>query len=100
MALHPALSFGAPQPCPDGISCTIAWQGQPIATLTRTDTPEAEYWEPGIIAVRVPGFACYTVQSLRTGAVLSSIHRDAVLHELARRCDPTWLPPDLAPGIP
>ena len=94
MALHPALSFSTPGPGPGGsVCCAIAWAGQPIATLYRTDTPEADAWEPGAPGpVRVPGFTCYTVRSNRTGALLSGMDRDAVLDELARRCDPNWPP--------
>ena len=83
---HPAMAFGPVEQGPAGPRCTITWNGQPVAALYRTDTPETDAWEPGAPGpVRVPGFTVYTVRSLRTGAVLSSMHRDAVLDELATR---------------
>lgn len=83
---HPALSFGPPEATPTGPSCLISWQGQPIARLYRTDTPETDAWEPGMPGpVRVPGFTCYTIASLRTSAMLSSMHRDAVIDQLIER---------------
>lgn len=80
------LTFSAPQQGPSGPYCTISWHGTPVATLYRTDTPEQALWEPGAPGpVRVPGFTVYTVRSIRTGALLSSMHRDAVLQELTDR---------------
>lgn len=80
------LTFSPPEPGHYGPQCTISWHGNPVATLHRTDQPEQEAWEPGAPGpVRIPGFTVYTVRSLRTGAILSSLHRDAVLQELADR---------------
>jgi hypothetical protein len=84
--MHPSLAFSPPEQTPAGPICTISWNGHPVATLQRTDTPEGDAWEPGAPGpVRVPGFTVYTVRSLYTPAVLSSVHRDAVLDELAAR---------------
>lgn len=84
--MHPSLAFSPPEQTPAGPICTISWNGHPVATLQRTDTPEDEAWEPGAPGpVRVPGFTVYTVRSLYTPAVLSSTDREAVLDELAAR---------------
>jgi hypothetical protein len=84
--MHPALSFGPVQLGTDGPCCTVAWNGHPVAQLYRTDTPETDAWEPGAPGpVRVPGFTCYTLRSLHTQAVISGMHRDALLDELADR---------------
>lgn len=97
--MHPSLAFGPPEQTPAGPICTISWNGHPVATLQRTDTPETDAWDPGAPGpVRVPGFTVYTVRSLYTLAVLSSMHRDAVLDELALRFDPTWQPAPAEPA--
>lgn len=86
MALHPALRFGPVEQGPAGPTCEIRWGSLPVARLYRTDQPETEAWEPGMPGpAKLPGFTCYTVRSLRTGAVLSGLDRDAVLGELADR---------------
>lgn len=83
---HPAMAFSAPQQGQHGPQCTISWHGQPVATLHRTQQPEQDLWEPGAPGpVRVPGFTVYTLRSTRTGALLSSTDRDALLDELADR---------------
>ena len=80
------FTFSPPQQGHYGPQCTISWHGQPIATLHRTDQSEQEVWDPGAPGPsRIPGFTVYTVRSTRTGAVLSSTSRDAVLGELTDR---------------
>ena len=84
--MHASFAFGAPVETPHGPACAVSWAGTKIATLYRTDTPETDEWEPGMPGpVRVPGFTVYTLRSIRTGAVLSSTDRDALLDELAQR---------------
>ena len=74
---------------PAGPCCTVSWNGQPVAQLFRTDTADTEAWAPGAPGpVKVPGFTCYTLRSTRTAAVLSSMHRDALLDELAAKLAP------------
>jgi hypothetical protein len=84
--MHPLLAFSSPHDTPTGPACSVSWGGAPIATLYRTDTPENDLWEPGMPGpVRVPGFTVYTLRSTKTGAILSSTNREALLDELADR---------------
>jgi hypothetical protein len=88
--MHPALAFSTAEQTPAGVHCTISWNGHPIATLHRTDTPEAAAWEPGMPGpVRVPGFTCYTIRSLSSPTIISGTDRDALLDELTARIGAT-----------
>jgi hypothetical protein len=61
----------------------VLWHGHPVATLTRTDQPEQDAWEPGMPGpVKVPGFTVYTLASTRSSRVLSSMHPDALMATL------------------
>jgi hypothetical protein len=61
----------------------VLWHGHPVATLTRTDQPETDAWEPGMPGpVKVPGCTIYTLASTRSSRVLSSMHPEALMATL------------------
>ena len=82
-ALPAAISYGPTTSTPTGPACQVLWHGHPVATLTRTDQPAEEAWEPGMPGpVKVPGFTVYTLASTRSSRVLSSMHPDALMATL------------------
>ena len=84
-ALPAAISYGPTTNTPNGPACQVLWHGHPVATLTRTDQPAQDAWEPGMPGpAKVPGFTVYTLASTRSSRVLSSMHPDALMATLVQ----------------